>query len=131
VLTNILEHVECSDEAHGFIRGKSIVSNAEPHVRREIVINLDMLNFFPTITFGGVKGLFCSLGYSEHVATTLALLCTEPPRVAAEFNGKVYHVALGQRVLPQGACTRPAITNAICRKLDRRLLGLSRKLDYS
>ncbi len=74
-----------------------------------------------------MKKLFFSLGYSEHVATLLALLTTEPPRVPAELDGKTYHVALGSRVLPQGACTSPAITNALCRRLDRRLDGLARR----
>src|SRR5207249_1367718 len=61
----------------------------------------------------------------------LTLLCTEPPRTAVEVDGKVYHVALGQRVLPQGACTSPAITNALCRRLDRRLAGLGRKHGFT
>src|SRR5207247_6023375 len=68
---------------------------------------------------------------SEHVATVLGLLCTEPPRVAAEVDGKVYHVALGERVLPQGACTSPAITNALCRRLDRRLAGLAKRHGFT
>ena len=32
------------------------------------------------------------------VATVLALLCTEPPRVATTLDGKTYYVALGERV---------------------------------
>jgi len=74
-----------------------------------------------------VKGLFAKLGYNEHVSTLLALLCTEPPRVEGELDGKVFYVALSDRQLPQGACTSPAITNALCRRLDRRLRGLARR----
>jgi hypothetical protein len=36
-------------------------------------------------------------------------------------------VALGKRALPQGVCTCPAITNALCRRLDRRLVWLARR----
>jgi retron-type reverse transcriptase len=61
----------------------------------------------------------------------LALLCTEPPRVEAELDGKVFHVALGDRVLPQGAPTSPAITNLVCRRLDRRLGGLAQSLGFT
>ena len=61
----------------------------------------------------------------------LALLCTEPPRVEAEWDGKTFFVAIGDRVLPQGACTSPAITNALCRRLDRRLVGLVRRHDFT
>ena len=127
ILENILKRLSVETEAHGFVSGRSIVTNASAHTEREVVINLDLKDFFPSFTFRRVKGLFVALGYGEHLATVLALLCTEPPRVPAEFAGKVYHVALGDRVLPQGACTSPAITNAICRRLDRRLAGLANR----
>jgi RNA-directed DNA polymerase len=131
VLDNVLDRLEIEPMAHGFVPGRSIVTNATPHVSRKVVINLDLKDFFPSITFRRVKGLFRKVGYSEHVATVLALLCTEPPRLATELDGKVYHVALGQRVLPQGACTSPAITNALCRRLDRRLTGLAARHGFA
>jgi RNA-directed DNA polymerase len=123
---NILARLSVHSSAHGFVPTRSIVTNAVGHVNRAVVINMDMKEFFPSITFRRVKGLFEGMGYSEHVATVLALLCTEPPRIAAELDGKIYHIALGQRVLPQGASTSPAITNLLCRKLDRRLARLAR-----
>ncbi len=125
VLDTILAKLEPEQSAHGFIKARSVRTNALPHVNRALVINLDLKDFFPSVTFRRVKGLFHKLGYSEHVATVLALLVTEPPRLATAFDGKMYHVALGQRVLPQGACTSPALTNALCRRLDRRLKGLA------
>ncbi|UJR80646.1 reverse transcriptase family protein [Sandaracinus amylolyticus] len=127
----VLQRIAPSDEAHGFVRERSVVSNARPHVGRAVVVNLDLRDFFPTISFRRVKGLFAKLGYSEQVATVLALLCTEPPRVPAELDGQRYHVALGARVLPQGACTSPAITNLICRRLDARLRGIARALGFT
>lgn len=117
-------------QAHGFVPGRSIVSNATPHVGRQIVLNLDLRDFFPSITFRRVKGLFHSFGYSEHVGTVLALLTTEPPRVPAAVDGKLYYVALGERILPQGACTSPALTNALCWRLDRRLTGLAKRHEF-
>jgi retron-type reverse transcriptase len=131
VLDNLLERIAVEPQAHGFVRGRSIVTNATPHVGRKVVCNLDLKDFFPSITFRRVKGLFHRAGYSEHVATVLALLCTEPPRVAAELDGKVYRVALGDRVLPQGACTSPALTNVLCRRLDRRLRGLAARHGFT
>src|SRR5262249_43341246 len=131
VLEHVLARQEVEAPAHGFVPGRSIVTNAAPHAGRKIVINLDLKEFFPSITFRRVKGLFEKIGYSEHVATVFALLATEPPRLATELDGKVYHVALGQRVLPQGACTSPAITNALCRRLDRRLSGLTKKHGFA
>jgi RNA-directed DNA polymerase len=131
ILQEVLRKLEPEPQAHGFVPGRSIVTNAAPHAGRAVVINLDLKDFFPTITFRRVKGLFHKVGYGEHIATLLALLCTEPPRVPAELDGKVYHVALGARVLPQGACTSPDITNALCRRLDRRLAGLARRHGFA
>lgn len=131
ILHEILRKLEPEPQAHGFVPGRSIVTNAAPHAGRAVVVNLDLKDFFPSITFRRVKGLFRKLGYGEQVATLLALLCTEPPRVPAVVDGKTYHVALGARVLPQGACTSPDITNALCRRLDRRLSGLAKRHGFT
>jgi hypothetical protein len=88
-------------------------------------------DFFPSVTFRRVKGFFRKVGYNEHVATVLSLLCTEPPRAAAKLDGRRIWVAVGQRVLPQGACTSPALTNLLCRRLDARLTGLARRHSYA
>ncbi|HEV7302368.1 MAG TPA: reverse transcriptase family protein [Tepidisphaeraceae bacterium] len=131
VLSAILSKVPVSAAAHGFVPQRSIVSNAAPHAGKAVVANMDLRDFFPSITFRRVKGMFRKLGYSEQVATVLALLCTEPPRVAAAIDGKRYYVALGDRVLPQGGCTSPAITNVLCRKFDRRLEGLAGRYGFT
>jgi retron-type reverse transcriptase len=131
VLRWIFQPLAPEPEAHGFVRNRSIVTNAAPHVGRAVVINLDVKDFFPSITFRRVKGLFYFLGYSEHVATVLALLCTEAPRLPVSVDGKRIYIALGERRLPQGACTSPAITNAICRALDRRLAGVARRHGFT
>jgi retron-type reverse transcriptase len=131
VLENILSKLPAHDAAQGFIKGKSILHNAAPHVGKAVVVNLDLKDFFPSITFKRVKGLFRSFGYSEAVATVLALLCTEPPRQAVTHDGKMYHVAVADRQLPQGACTSPAITNLLCRHLDKRLSGLAAQLGFT
>ncbi len=128
---NILARVAPEDPAHGFVPGRGARTNALPHVGRAVVVNLDLKDFFPTVGFRRVKGLFAQLGYAESVAVVLALLCTEPPRVQAEIDGRVLHVALGDRVLPQGACTSPAITNCICRRLDRRLRGMAAHSNFT
>ena len=127
VFENILSKLPVDLHAHGFVRGRSTVTNARPHQGREIVINLDLQDFFPTITFPRVRGVFVKLGYSPAVATILALLCTESPRRTMTYDGRDYHVAVGERGLPQGACTSPALSNQVAYRLDRRLQGLAHK----
>ncbi len=106
-------------------RQRSILTNARNHVGRDVVINLDLKDFFPSLTYARVKGLFEALGYAEAVgdpAGTALYRAAWSTKIA--LDGERHFVADGPRLLPQGAPTSPAITNLICRKLDRRLVGL-------
>lgn len=131
ILDTILSRLELTPHAHGFVAGRSTVTNARPHLGQDLVINLDLEAFFPTITFPRVRGLFESVGYSPAAATLLALLVTESPRVKVQHDGHPYWVATADRGLPQGACTSPVISNLVSRKLDRRLAGASSKLGWT
>jgi RNA-directed DNA polymerase len=116
-----------SEHAHGFVRGRSIASNAAPHVGKAVVLHFDIKDCFPTIHYGRVRGLLIALGYSYPVAAALAVLMTESPRQPVAAEGKVYHVPTGPRVCVQGAPTSPGLCNAILLRLDHRLAGLARK----
>ena len=78
------------------------------HTDSQILLKMDIQNFFPTVTLPRVKGVFRKAGYREQIATLLALLCTESPREIVEHHGKTYFVALGPRCLPQGRRPVPA-----------------------
>jgi retron-type reverse transcriptase len=131
ILEHVLAKLPVTEAAHGFVPGRSVVSNARPHLGRDVLVNCDLKDFFPSITLGRVRGVFEAIGYSPAVATVLALLCTEAPRTRVTHEGKVLWVAVGARGLPQGAPTSPALSNQIARKLDQRLLGLGAKLGWS
>ena len=102
---------------HGYTLDKSIKTNAKVHCRRKWIVNIDLKDFFPSMHFGRVRGVFCSapFKFNDQVATTLAQICC--------FEG----------VLPQGAPTSPIISNFICRRLDNELLAFAKqhKLSYS
>lgn len=131
ILKHILEPLALAEHAHGFVPGRSTVSNALPHLGAAVVVNVDLKDFFPTVTYRRVKGLFRKLGYSEEVATVLGLVCSEPDITEAHLDGTRYFVAKGPRRLPQGAPTSPAITNVLCRRLDRRVAGWARKHGFT
>ncbi len=97
--------------AHGFVRGRSIVSNAENHVSRRYVLNVDLKDFFPTINFGRVRGLFMSPPFCarQNIATILGQICCH------------------RGALPQGAPTSPIVSNFICHKMDGQLVRLAQK----
>jgi len=94
---------------HGFVLHKNIVTNAASHVRQRVVLNLDLEDFFPSLNFGRVRGMFMSPPYSvpAPAATALAQLCCH------------------NNQLPQGAPTSPIISNMILARLDSELLALA------
>ena len=90
-----------------FVKGRSVATNAAPHVAKPVVIKLDIADCFPTIHVARVRGLLIGCGYSYPVAQTLAVLMTEPPRQPVEVEGTLYHVPVGPRVCVQGAPDQP------------------------
>src|SRR5262249_697930 len=127
IRVNVVEKLLVHGAVHGFMPGRSTLTNAEVHKDPRVVLKLDIEDFFPTVTLPRVKGVFRKAGYREQVATLLALLCTEAPREVVEHEGKSFYVALGPRCLPQGAPTSPALTNTLCLRLDQRLAGRAKR----
>ena len=111
-LNQVLQAVyEVKKPVHGFVIGKSIVTNALAHAKQHYVFNIDLQDFFPSINFGRVRGLFMGKPYNlpANVATVLAQICCH------------------ENALPQGAPTSPIIANMICGQLDDQLLSLAKK----
>jgi RNA-directed DNA polymerase len=103
--------------AHGFISQRSVVSNASPHAGKHWVLNVDLADFFPSINFGRVRGLFMAPPFNmgPKAASVMAQICVHG-------NG-----------LPQGAPTSPVLSNFIAASLDRRLMRLAKEMrcDYT
>ena len=99
---------------HSFRHDRNIVSNAEQHLRRTLILNIDLKDFFPSIHIGRIIGLFTHRPYNcpEVIAKTLAQLCC--------FRG----------TLPQGAPTSPILSNMICVNMDKDIEQLARKYDF-
>lgn len=96
---------------HGFVGDRSILSNARRHVDKRLVLNVDLEDFFPSINFGRVRGVFMAqpYGLGEKAATALAQICCYDNHIA------------------QGAPTSPIVSNMICARLDSQLQRLARK----
>jgi RNA-directed DNA polymerase len=130
ILDNILNRVAVSEAAHGFLPEKNIVSNAQLHVGAKIIVNFDLENFFPSISYRRVKGVFRALGYAEAIAAIFALVTTAPETEEVEIDGKTYFVGLGERHLPQGSPASPAISNLAARRLDKSLTKIAENLGF-
>ena len=137
LLDRILVWVPLHPAAHGFVAGRSAISNARAHVGADLVIGLDLRTFFTSITVARVNGLFRAMGYPEPVAWTLAALCTHqtPAHVLTAMpaggDSTARHrqrAELRARHLPQGVPTSPALANLAAHGLDRRLGGLAARL---
>ncbi|ACB50436.1 probable RNA-directed DNA polymerase [Crocosphaera subtropica ATCC 51142] len=111
-LNQVLSSVyQVKPSVHGFAIQKSIVTNAKIHLKQRYILNLEDQDFFPSINFGRVRGLFIAKPYNctQEVATILAQICC--------YNNQ----------LPQGAPTSPIISNMICARLDSQLQKLAKK----
>src|SRR5579872_1635230 len=54
ILDQILSRVPCHPAAHGFVAGRSIATNAKPHVGQRVLVKLDLEAFYPSVSFNRV-----------------------------------------------------------------------------
>ena len=110
-------HMKPKPFVHGYIKKRSFITNADYHIRASWVFTVDVEDFFNTITFPRVLGLFKSSFFRlpHDIAVQLARITTH--------NGR----------LPQGAPTSPRIANMILGNLDRELMKIAirHRLKYS
>lgn len=95
---------------HGYVKDRSIISNAKIHQNKNYILNFDIENFFPSINLGRIMGILKSFfGIGDSAAATIANICC--------FNN----------MLPQGAPTSPILSNMICFQLDKEMQLLAKK----
>lgn len=113
-LERLEKHFKPSAYAHGFTTGRSIITNAAYHRRKKLIIKVDIENFFPSINFARVQGMFQGppFNFGKEAAVTLAQL--------ACLDDK-------ESLLPQGGVLSPYVANMMCRRLDSRLATLAKE----
>jgi RNA-directed DNA polymerase len=133
VLREILDHVPPHPAAHGFVAGRSIVTNARPLAGRRVVVKFDLENFYAGVSFARVTAIFRGLGYSREAALWLAQLTTSavPHDLPLPEGGVRALRPYLRRHLPQGAPTSPALANLSTYSLDVRLSGMARAFGAS
>jgi RNA-directed DNA polymerase len=95
---------------YGFVKKRNIVRNAERHLDKKYIFNIDIIDFFGSIHFGRIRNLFKSspFNFNHTISTILAQICC--------FDNS----------LPQGAPTSPILSNMIAWKLDSQLQKLAK-----
>jgi len=128
----LVQRLPVSEYAHGFLAGRSVATNAAPHVGRAVLVGMDLKDFFPSVTLRRVRGLLVALGYGHVVASRLAALACAAPRQPVRLpDGGLSYVACAEPACPQGAPTSPGLANAVCLRMDRRLAGHARSLGFT
>ena len=112
VLYNILYDFQASPYAHGFVVGRSPVTAAQVHLDQDVVVRMDLRDFFPSCTLDIVERALRRVFTDDQqaAAPTLARLCTH------------------QGALPQGGPASPALSNLCADALDYQLGGIARTL---
>lgn len=108
ILHKLLKRLSSHESVHGFESGRSIVTNAQQHINKDIVIRLDLRDFFPKTQARRIKAYFTFTGWSQDATDILMRLTV--------WNGG----------LPQGAPTSPRLANLVNHAMDARLEGLAK-----
>jgi hypothetical protein len=95
----------------GFVKKRSIATNAKLHLSKRVVLNLDIKSYFETIDKAKVAQVFYSLGANEKIGDILAAICT--------CNG----------YLVPGTVCAPVISNLVFADCDRDLLEVAAKYE--
>lgn len=107
ILRRVLARLKAHPACVGFERGHSIVTNAQPHAGKRVVIRLDIHDFFASTSARRVERYFRDIGWRKEPAALLTKLCT--------YEGG----------LPPGAPTSPRLANLVNYRVDARLEGLA------
>lgn len=96
-----------SDIAHGFIKDRGVLTNAQQHLNKKYLFKIDIKDYFKSLPKQGIKYVFIKLGFSERGAEIFSNLCT--------YNDILY----------EGFNTSPILANLYCFDLDLDLKRLA------
>jgi RNA-directed DNA polymerase len=115
IARKLLWTLPIANAAHGFLPGRSTLTHARIHAGKRVVVTLDLVDFFPSCTYGVVMDGLTSAGLPTALCRIVLNVCT--------FRGS----------LPQGAPTSPMLSNITFSTFDRRLHTYARLAgaDYS
>lgn len=109
-----LEEIGFRDCVHAYVKKKNVITNAGCHIKKKTILKLDLDNFFPTITYGRIYGLFTRYPFC--------------------FNEKLSHkltkLSIHDGKLPQGSPLSPLISNLICRNMDKEIIKLGKQKKF-
>ena len=109
ILRRLLSRLTAHPAAMGFERGQSIATHAAVHVGADVLLKMDIIDFFPRTTDERIRDYFLTLGWDLPSTNLLVKLTTH------------------RHGLPQGAPTSPRLSNLVNYLLDARLFAMALK----
>lgn len=112
-------YFEKSKAAHGFILGvrndedrRNVVTNAKKHLGKAYLLNIDLKNFFHTVTRERIVKIFEG----------------KPFRFKRDLPEVLADLVCYQGRLPMGTPTSPVLSNFACRELDAALVQFAEEM---
>jgi len=141
---NVLAHAKPHHASTAFAKECSIKKAAERHCCARWLIQMDVANFFESISEIRVARVFVNLGYQPLISFELARICTRLGSLTSRRRRSQWQAGYGPRTisaytcgrlghLPQGAPTSPMLANMSVYDLDAQLAELAgqKGLEYS
>ena len=123
ILYNILYKFKTHECCIGFTRNKSVIDGAQAHLQSNVLLTLDLRNFFNSIklrrVYDTINRIRIRLNQQGSKGTSFKISSRSAQKIAALICFK------GQ--LPQGAPTSPAIANLVAYKMDLDLHKYAQK----
>ncbi|WP_081077959.1 reverse transcriptase family protein [Burkholderia pseudomultivorans] len=106
----VLNSVDFGEHVQGFIKKRSIRTNAEHHLGAKQLLHADISNFFDSITTNQITQNLITVGAAPEAASLIAKSCT--------IDG----------LLRQGTRCSPILANLVCRSLDADMISLAQSI---
>lgn len=115
ILNHVLYKVEVSRFAKAYLPNTTLKQHLVFHKNQNMVLTLDIENFFSSIKLSQIIDLYKNLGFSASLSNLLGKICC--------LNDS----------LPQGAATSPYLSNIFLKQFDEKIgaFCLSRKIRFS
>lgn len=114
ILKNVLEEKKLSNYSYAYRKKVSVLDNAKPHVKKDVIVKLDIKDFFDNIRFSMVyDSCFNETLYPKKMGMLFTNLCV--------YNNR----------LPQGAPTSGFISNVVLRNFDEKVGSYCEKRNIS
>lgn len=109
IFNKILLNLKPSLFCKSYQRELSLKDNAKFHRRQNIILKMDISNFFNEVSLEHIYKIFIDLGYTFEVSKIMANMVTH------SIDGK------SRKGLPQGASTSPMLSNIVLKGFDEKI----------